>query len=558
MSFSYEDTRDSEHLRLLTPAIDAFIAASRKPPATASTCPRQTVFFFAGGLATKLLRATEKFRAGVGKPQTFDYELVWVTEETLTHGTARHLKMHRDPSGGFRDKGDRIIVASGVIWSALYDGFIDWCANNNLDLFVFDWDWRRRLEDTGTFFVRTFLPFFRARVLAAGRPDPLATFSLIGHSFGGMIVNLILRGNDPIVANLARAVTVATPFYGYAAQVHRWFEGDPLVNGDNDIFKEEVMEVVASLPALYTLQYLDEATYNDRAIQAGLALDPEFPLTAYPSMDATTATLRADAYNPKTDGRRVRYPALTGFDRAELDYARLQAQQLAAPMPESLAEKFFNIRGVRTQSDRVTPAGSTPGNVTWSLIPASFDSTDPSPIVDGDRVPGDDTQPAWSARLATNARARCITARASDISHMVIMKHPRVLEALGSILCAPGAAMSPPVPPLPEPASDEDLVAFMRWLHAQPRRKTPWPHFDDPARRDLVPPEFREKLPAITLRIVMDLMKRPAPPGLSGRAGGGAPRTRRPGPNAASPRRRRESPAPASRPPGDGGAPGDE
>jgi hypothetical protein len=31
MSFSYEETRDSEHLRLLTPAIDAFIDRSRHP-----------------------------------------------------------------------------------------------------------------------------------------------------------------------------------------------------------------------------------------------------------------------------------------------------------------------------------------------------------------------------------------------------------------------------------------------------------------------------------------------------------------------------------------------
>ena len=235
-----------------------------------------------------------------------------------------------------------------MIWSVLYDGFIDWCANNNLDLFVFDWDWRRRLEDTVTFFIRRFLPFFRARVLAAGLPDPLANFSLIGHSFGGMIANLILRGNDPIVSNLARVITVATPFYGYAGQVHRWFEGDSLVNGENDIFKAEIMEVIASLPALYTLHYLDESTYSETATQSGLALDPEFPMAVYPSMDATTVALRADPYNPKTNGRLVRYPTMTGFDLAELDYARLQAQQLVAPMPAHLAEKFYNIRGVGT------------------------------------------------------------------------------------------------------------------------------------------------------------------------------------------------------------------
>src|SRR4029077_13506730 len=203
--------------------------------------------------------------------------------------------------------------------------------------------------------------------------------------------------------------------------VHRWFEGDSLVNGPNDIFKEDVMEVVASLPALYTLHYLDEATYREQATQSGLALDPEFPIASYPSMDATIATLRADPYNPKTNGSLVRYPTMTGFDLAELDYARLQAQQLVASMPANLAEKFYNIRGVRTQSDQQTPTSSTQGATTWNWVPTSFDSTNPSPSMGGASAPGAAPQPAWSARLATNAPARCITIKASDISHMMIM-----------------------------------------------------------------------------------------------------------------------------------------
>lgn len=552
MSLTYEETRDSEHLRLLIPAIGAFISHARSPLATTSTCPRQTVFFFPGALASALLRATKKFEAGTTEPQTFEYEMVWATQDTLDDGLTRQLKMHQDTVGVFRDKGDRIIVASGVISSEFYDGFIDWCANNNLDLFVFDWDWRRRLEDAVTFFVRTFLPFFRAQVLAEGLPDPLTKFSLVGHSAGGMIVNLILRGNDPLVATLARAITVATPFYGYAGQVHRWFEGDGLVNGPNDIFKQDMMEVVASLPASYTLQYLDEATYRESATQSALALDPEFPLVSYPSMDATDPTARADAYNPKTNGTRVRYPLKTGFDLDELAYAKLQIQQLAAPMPASLSEKFYNIRGVTTEDDGQTPKNNTLGDVTWDWVPTSFDATDPSPIADGPKVPGDDTQPAWSARLATNALARCITVRARDISHIKIMKHPRVLDELGAILCAPGAARALSLPPQPEPASDEDLIAYMRWLHTRPRRKAPGLRFDDPAQRDLVPPEFRDKLPSITLRILMDIMKRPAPPGLSELARGapgaktkrskrGRPRkaARRPSARKATTRRRR-------------------
>jgi len=529
VTFTYAQTRDNEQLRLLTPAVDAFIARAQRPPATTSTCPRQTVFFFPGGLATQLLRATNKFQDGITVPQTFDYKVIWLTLGELAGGIVRDLKMRRDDSGVFRDKGDRVIVPYGMIDDGLYGDFGNWCASNNLDLFVCDWDWRRRLEETVNFFLHTFLPFFRARVLAKGLPDPLAKFSLIGHSFGGMIVNLVLRGNDPIVANLARAITVATPFYGYATQMHLWFEGEPYFNRPDGLFKQDMMETIASLPSLYTLLFLDEATYRDSANQLGLTTqDPEFPLPAYPSMDATSAALHADPYNPQTNDRLVRYPRTTGFDLAELDYGRLQVQQLAAPMAPNLLAKFYNVRGVRTESDQQTPINNTHGSVTWDWIPTTFDSTDPSPIVNSGDVPGDDTQPAWSARLATNAPARCITVRADNIEHISLMNHSQTLDALASILCAPGAAMNPPVPPQPQPASDEDVIAFMRWLHTQRRKKTPWPRFDDPALREMIPDEFREKLPAIKHRIIKDIMKRPGPPGLSGPARPPRPKRRRP------------------------------
>ncbi len=541
MTFTYEETRDSEQLRLLTPAIDAFISRYQNPLATTSTCPRQTLFFFPGGMASQLTRATKKFKDGVAAPQTFNYEPLWLTLDAFLFGGARELKMHRDSVGVFRDKSDRIIVADGAVnlfGCTPQDGFIDWCANNNVDLFIFTWDWRRRLDETVKFFVGTFLPFFKARVLAAGCPDPLASFSLVGHSFGGMIVNLILRGNDPIVANMMRAITVATPFYGYSGQVHRWFEGEAYLNGlfPPYPFKQGMMETIASLPGLYILHFLDEATYNDSTNQLALTTDPDFPLPSYPSMDATIANLRADPYNPQTNGSLVRYPGLTGFDRSELDYARLQFQQMAAPMAANVLQKFYNIRGVRTQSDQQTPISDTAGSVTWDWIPTSFNSTNPSPIVDSGSVPGDDTQPAWSARLVTNAPARCINVRASDVQHMFLMNHAQTLNAIASILCAPGAAMNSSVTTQPEPASDEDVVDFLRWLHKHRRRKTPWPRLDDKALFKVIPPEFREKLPAIARRIMMDIMKRPGPPALSGRAGG-ATGTKPPGPDRSRPKK---------------------
>ncbi len=539
MTFTYEETRDSEQLRLLTPAIDDFINRYQHPLATTSTCPRRTMFFFPGGMASQLTRAKKKFLDGVSAPQTFNYKTIWLTPEALIAGGAQDLKMHRDSVGVFRDKGDRIIVADGALnlfGCTPQDGFINWCANNNVDLFVFSWDWRRRLDETVRFFVGKFLPFFRARVLAASCPDPLASFALVGHSFGGMIVNLILRGNDPIVANLTHAITVATPFYGYSGQVHRWFEGEPYLNGvfPPDLFKRGMMETIASLPGLYTLHFLDEGTYIANELQ--LTTDPEFPLASYPSIDATIANLRADPYHPQTNGSLVRYPSMTGFNRSELDYAGLQFLLMAAPIAPNLLQKFYNIRGVRTQADQKTPISDTVGSATWDWIQTDFGASDTSPIVDsGVGVPGDDTQPAWSARLVTNAASRCITVKGSDINHMFIMNHAQVLSAFETILCTPGAAMSPPGTAQPEPASDKDVVEFLRWLAKQGSRIKRWPRFDDEELLKFIPPEFREKLGGIARRIMMDIMKRPAPKGLSGPAGGATGR-KPPGPKGRRPK----------------------
>jgi hypothetical protein len=487
-------------------------------------------------MASQLVRATQPFQDGLAVAQTFTYKPIWITPLVFTSGTARDLELHQDAAGVFRDKANRIIVAQGlvnVLGCTPYNGFLTWCASNNLDVFVFDWDWRRRLEETVTFFVTRFLPHFQARVVGAGLPDPLATFSLIGHSFGGMIANLVLRRNDPILSSLARVITVATPFYGYSGQLHRWFEGESMLNGlfGSNTFKQDIMDMIASLPAVYTLHFLDEATYADATTFAALtASAPEFPLADYPSKDETVPALRADPYNPLTNGALVRYPVLTGFSLAELHYARLQFQALAAPMAPNLLQKFYNIRGVRTQLDQQTPISDTPGSVSWDWIPTSFDATDASPIAGTGDVPGDDTQPAWSGHLAWNDPARRITVRASDVNHMFLMNHAKTLAELEAILCAPGAAMSPPATPQPEPASDADLVAFMRWLYTQRGRKI-WLRLDDPKILDVIPAEFREKIFSIAARIMMDIFKRPAPPALSRPAAGDTgPRPKRPKP----------------------------
>ena len=69
-------------------------------------------------------------------------------------------------------------------------GFHRWCEINALDLSRL-WDWRRDLTDTGRFFLAEVLPAFERRTDQC-RPKPLDDFTLVGHSFDGLVVKLIL------------------------------------------------------------------------------------------------------------------------------------------------------------------------------------------------------------------------------------------------------------------------------------------------------------------------------------------------------------------------------
>lgn len=502
MTCGYDEHRDRENLRLLKKAIENFIDRCNRPPSS-SNSTRRTVFFFPGGMASRLTCATTKFDPS--NPQKYEYDPIWVIPRTFVGG-APDLAMHRDDNGTFRDKNDRFIIADAPL-SCLgltpHDRFIRWCEGQNADPFVFPWDWRRRMEDTSKFFIGKFLPFFQDRVMKKGCPDPLACFALVGHSAGGMIANLILRSDDPILATMTHVITVGTPFYGYAGHLHRWFEGVKALN-DFDRFKQSMMETVASLPGPYVYNFLDEDTFNSINKVTLLAGD-EFPLRNYPSMDATNHSLRADPYNPQTDGDKTRYPATTGFSRDELDYAKKQFQQLASPMDPNLLKKFHNIRGVRTNANG-DPHNNTVGGLRWDWIDDSYNAHDDTPIRNNrDLVPGDDTQPAFTARLATNLD-RCRTVKATDIAHICLMNHTQVLMAIQAILCPDEAEMKLPEPPRqPEPVSDQDVVDFLTWMSTHWLDIRDFTSFEALDEEKLLPQTFN--LAGIALRFLADMMR---------------------------------------------------
>lgn len=240
----------------------------------------------------------------------------------------------------------------------------------------------------------------------------------MGHSFGGMLVKLMLHRQDPVLANMTKAVTVASPFYGYDGQILRWFRGQSLLNhiGPYDVTLR-MIKVITSLPGCYVLPYLDYDTFL--ANEVALKADPNYPLNDYPSKDANTGQ-PVDPFNPGPD----RYPTDTGFDFAELAYALTTYKTIAAATPAAYVDKFFNIRGIQS------PSGSTTSSITWGTLTGPLDPH-ASPVTSGPGCPGDDTQPAWSARLVTLGQ---IVPVIGNIDHMFMMEENATQAAIASVL----------------------------------------------------------------------------------------------------------------------------
>ena len=412
---TYDETREEEQWRLAGVDIERFIQRHQShSPAT-----RRTLFFFPGGMGSQLWRATTRYRNGGPHPQRFDYELVWLDIDTLLRD-APNIRMHRS-GNGYRDLDNRIIVPNGIVNLfnlSPYSRFLHWCRENDIDCFVVSWDWRRRLEDTVHFFLRTFLPRFRRIVRLRTGVDPLENLFLVGHSFGGNIVTLIMRENSSLLDGdkLKAAVTVATPFYGYHGQIQRWFEGHRTFNVFFD--RLDIIKVLTSLPGLYMLPYLDLGTYQ-RLQNGGIP-----PVNAYPCTDLATGAL-LDPYGPGIH----RYPVNTGFMNNELARGLNTYKDISKGPVQRRQHKFFNIYGVQSLGTSIRK--KTVGSISWKELRRPLNRNN-SPIVLGPEEAGDDTQPAWTAQLVTllaNQKFKI----GGNVDHTFIMENDRTHQKLADL-----------------------------------------------------------------------------------------------------------------------------
>jgi pimeloyl-ACP methyl ester carboxylesterase len=416
---TYQTERDAEQLAYLNDEITDFIS---RYSGNLSNTNRKTVILFPGGMGSQLLRASTPESDG---PPYF-YNIVWL-DCSIIFGAGAHLRMQGDI-----DFDRQFVIADGPVnFPPLtpYQGFINNCNQQQIDYLIFGWDWRRDLCLTADFFLDVFMPLFKQRVQGL-YPSPLQRLSLVGHSFGGMLIKLILnRTNDSTVRQLKSAVTVASPFYGYGGQLPRYFVGDPDLNPLYG--NRTVTSIVSSLAGGYCLLFLDWDTFQRDG--AKLAQDPNYPLPNYPILDAAMAT-PADPYNPQTNGAKVRYPQLYGFDWGMLGNGKAVYDQVAAPLLDpSINAKFFNIRGVTTKNG--VDLNGTVTHQTWGWIDPNFDpnNINKCPITDY-LGPGDGTLPAWSTRFVHVPAANVRTLWGDDIDHMFMMNDTQVFNELLTVI----------------------------------------------------------------------------------------------------------------------------
>jgi hypothetical protein len=245
-----------------------------------------------------------------------------------------------------------------------------------------------------------------------------------------MVVKAILNSTaDQYVQRVKRAITVATPFYGYGAQIHKYLKGESAVLLNPSV----TAKIISSLPGGYEYLYLDHETYQ--ANKVAFANDHDgYNLTDYPSMDADDPTLVADPYDAQPDDNgMLRYPLHYGFETSLLYRGNVIARRVSSPFTDpAIAGKFFNIRGVRSQNGMVV--NKTVVSQTWRRISPDYDpDNDPDPIIDT-TGPGDKVQPAWTTRLLGLAASQVITIVGDDIDHPMMMELPSVQRKIAELI----------------------------------------------------------------------------------------------------------------------------
>ena len=167
---TYQQERDAEQRDYINDAITDFIS---RYSGNLSNTHRKTVILFPGAMGSQFCGPARHSRTGRLTP-------------TISCGST--APSYSAPACTCRCRAistlmSNLSIPDGPVYFpplTPYQGFINWCDQQQIDYLIFGWDWRRDPSLTADFFLNVFMPLFKQRV-AGLQPSPLQT-SVVGRA----------------------------------------------------------------------------------------------------------------------------------------------------------------------------------------------------------------------------------------------------------------------------------------------------------------------------------------------------------------------------------------
>jgi pimeloyl-ACP methyl ester carboxylesterase len=370
---------------------------------------RPTIVMIPGGMGSQIDRSTKPFRSRASLPFK-KYDPIWMDLGIIFDDEVLQLEIKANG----HDLGNHICIPNGPLRFLIepYRATADFFRDKDYNYIVYAYDWRRPVVESASF-LKFFLKLLQSRVQDLRHEDPLPNTTLLCHSMGGLVTKVFLQRQfrqNPTAADvrqwMSRFVTVATPFYGAATHMNRYYKGqEPLniISGTKPLAK-----VVGTMPGPYILMFLDRKAYARNA--------DRLEIDRYPVRDSKNKDQEADPYD---ENLIERYPPWVKKDYLH-EAVRLRAA-IARPLPDAVAERVFHFRATKSK---------TWVELHWENVDGSrYDpGKDDSPI-SGKKGEGDGTVPAWAARLAQIPDSQVFNLTKAK-SHGELLEHPETLKGL--------------------------------------------------------------------------------------------------------------------------------
>jgi hypothetical protein len=209
---------------------------------------------------------------------------------------------------------------------------------------------------------------------------------------------------------MGRVITVATPFYGSATHMQRYYKGeDPL----NLLYGATTLaKITGSFPGPYIFLFLDKKTYDRNAAKLEVG--------RYPVRDADNEHMTADPFDLRHFNR---YPPWVNRDY--LIKAKRLYKTIAKELPDAVVDRVFHIRAAKRK---------TVVEHRWKAVSGGHfkPNKDPSPVT-GPRGAGDGTIPAWAARLVQVPDNQVFDLNKAK-SHSDLLEHQETLAVVHRLI----------------------------------------------------------------------------------------------------------------------------